>query len=164
MWRSYFGEKSHVYGVDIEEACKAYENEHVSVFIGDQADRAFWDTFRKSVEGIDILIDDGGHMPEQQQITLEEMLPYLRPGGVYLCEDVHGCFNRFSSFATGLVHELNRGNLISGSLTQSSVSQFQSSIHSIHFYPYLVVIEKHRVPPTKLSSLKHGTEWQPFLF
>lgn len=164
MWRSYFGEKSHVYGVDIEEACKAYENEHVSVFIGDQADRAFWDTFKKNVEGIDILIDDGGHMPEQQQITLEEMLPYLRPGGVYLCEDVHGCFNRFSSFATGLVHELNRGNLISGSLIQSRVSQFQSSIHSIHFYPYLVVIEKHRVPPTKLSSLKHGTEWQPFLF
>jgi hypothetical protein len=160
MWRSYFGEKSHIYGVDVEKACKAYENDHVSVFIGDQADRAFWSTFRKSVEGIDVLIDDGGHTPEQQQTTLEEMLPNLRPGGVYLCEDVHGCFNRFSAFATGLVHELNR---ISGPLYQSSVSRFQSSIHSIHFYPYLVVIEKHRVRPTKLSAPKHGTQWQPFL-
>ena len=163
MWRSYFGDKSHIYGVDIEEACKVYKNDHISVFIGDQADRAFWSTFRKSVDGIDIIIDDGGHTPEQQQITLEEMLPYLRPGGVYLCEDVHETFNRFSAFATGLVKELNSMNCISGSLLQSSVSQFQSSIHSIHFYPYVVIIEKHRVSPTKLLAPKHGTEWQPFL-
>ena len=162
MWRSYFGEGSHIYGIDIEEACKAYEDEHVSVFVGDQADRAFWSSFRKSVPEIDILIDDGGHTPEQQQITLEEMLPHLRGGGVYLCEDVHGRFNRFCGFATGLAHELNAKNHISGSLLQSSVSHFQSSIHSIHFYPYLVVIEKHRVPVTSLSAPKHGTEWQPF--
>jgi len=163
MWRSYFGDKSHIYGVDIEESCKAYENDRTSVFIGDQADRTFWSTFRKSVDGLDIVIDDGGHTPEQQQITLEEMLPHLRPGGVYLCEDVHYPFNRFAAFATGLVNELNRINGISESPVQSSVSQFQSSIHSIHFYPYVVVIEKHRVPPTKLVAPKHGTEWQPFL-
>jgi hypothetical protein len=162
MWRSYFGEKSHIYGVDIEKACKEYENDHVSVFIGDQADRAFWRTFKTSVEGIDVLIDDGGHSAEQQQSTLEEMLPTLRPGGVYVCEDVHNRFNSFLDFATGLVRELNGQEIMSGSLLQSDVSRFQSSIHSIHFYPYLVVIEKHRVPPTKLSAPKHGTVWQPF--
>jgi len=163
MWRSYFGEKCHIYGVDIQEACKAYENDHVSVFIGDQADRDFWITFKKSVGGIDIIIDDGGHTPEQQRITLEEMLPYLRLGGVYLCEDVHTRFNRFSTFAAGLVNELNACNWISGPVSQSSVSRFQSSIHAIHFYPYLVVIEKNQVPVTKLSAPKHGTKWQPFL-
>jgi len=164
MWRSYFGERSHIYGVDIEEACKAYENDHVSVFIGDQADRAFWSSFRKNVEGIDILIDDGGHTPRQQQVTLEEMLQHIRPGGVYLCEDVHGCFNRFSAFAAGLVRDLNRMNIIPGSPNlNSTVSGFQSSINSIHFYPYVVVIEKHRTRPSILSSSKQGTEWQSFL-
>jgi hypothetical protein len=163
MWRSYFGEESRIYGVDIEDACKAYENDHVTIFIGDQADRSFWSTFRKSVEGIDIIIDDGGHAPEQQQITLEEMLPHLRPGGVYLCEDVHGAFNRFSGFATGLVNGLNGIDMIKGvDPPQSNVSRFQSSIHSIHFYPYMVVIEKHREAPDKLSAPRHGTEWQPF--
>jgi SAM-dependent methyltransferase len=155
MWRSYFGEKCHVYGVDIEEACRAYASDYVSVFIGDQADRAFWRTFKTRVDGIDILIDDGGHTHEQQQITLEEMLPHLRPGGVYLCEDVQGRTNGFAAFASGLVHELNCMN--------ADASLFQSSIHSIHFYPYLVVIEKHRARPTKLAAPKHGTEWQPFL-
>lgn len=164
MWRSYFGKESHIYGVDIEPACKAYENDHVSIFIGDQADRSFWKTFRKSVEGVDIIIDDGGHLPEQQQITLEEMLPSLRPGGVYLCEDVQGDFNRFSAFTTGFVNELNSINMIEDAVPpHSCISRFQSSIHSIHFYPYVVVIEKHCVSRDKLSSLRHGTEWQPFL-
>lgn len=163
MWRSYFGKESHIYGVDIEDACKAYENDHVSIFIGDQEDRAFWRDFRKNAEGIDILIDDGGHTTEQQQITLEEMLPYLNPGGVYVCEDVHESFNRFSGFATGLVNELNHISMIKGyEHSLSSMSRFQSSIHSIHFYPSIVVIEKHCVSPEKLSLLKHGTQWQPF--
>jgi hypothetical protein len=163
MWRSYFGEESHIYGVDIEQGCKAYENDRVCIFIGDQADRTFWSNFRKSVNAVDILIDDGGHELEQQRITLEEMLPILRPGRVYLCEDVHGCFNGFAAFATGLVHGLNSTEIMSGSILESRVSQFQSAVHSIHFYPYLVVIEKHRFAPAKLSAPRHGTKWQPFL-
>lgn len=135
MWRSYFGDKSHIYGVDIEKTCKEYESDHISVFIGDQGDRAFWRSFTKSVQGVDILIDDGGHSPEQQQITLEEMLPRLRLGGVYVCEDVHNHFNGFADFAIGLVRELNSCDNMSGCLLQSDLSHFQSSIHSIHFYP-----------------------------
>jgi SAM-dependent methyltransferase len=163
MWRSYFGENCHIYGVDIEEACKAYENDHVSVFIGDQANRTFWSTFKDTVDGIDILIDDGGHMPEQQKITLEEMLQHIRPGGVYICEDIHGAFNNFSTFAAGLVNELNNLNLLSDNTLGSNVTQFQAAVHSIHFYPYVVVIEKHLVSPPKLSAPRHGTEWQPFI-
>ena len=98
MWRSYFGSECHVYGVDIEEACKTYEREKVTVFIGDQEDPDFWTQFKNQVQGIDILIDDGGHTPNQQMVTLEQMLPYLRPGGVYLCEDVEGINNGFAAF------------------------------------------------------------------
>ncbi|MDP9257299.1 MAG: hypothetical protein M3Q31_12175, partial [Actinomycetota bacterium] len=42
MWRSCFGPGCHVHGVDIQEACRAYEGEGVSIHIGDQADPAFW--------------------------------------------------------------------------------------------------------------------------
>jgi hypothetical protein len=163
MWRSYFGEQSHVYGVDVEPACSVYEGDRISVLIGDQADRDFWRTVKTSVADIDIVIDDGGHTPEQQQITLEELLPHLRPGGVYVCEDVHGVSNRFCGFATGLVNELNRTHFESGPLLRSSVSQLQASIHSIHFYPYVVAIEKRSTAVTELSAPKHGTDWQPFL-
>jgi hypothetical protein len=35
------------------------------------------------------------------------MLPHLRPGGVFLCEDVHGFFNGFSAYAQGLADNLH---------------------------------------------------------
>ena len=164
MWRSYFGEGSHIYGIDIEPACKAYESDQVSILIGDQADRTFWKAFKGRLDGIDVLIDDGGHTVEQQRITLEEMLPYLRPGGVYVCEDIHGGFNRFATFAASLVSSLNEVKILSEEpVLTSDVSPFQQRVHSMHFYPYVTVIEKNDAPVTSLSAPKHGTEWQPFL-
>jgi hypothetical protein len=153
MWRSYFGPKSHIFGVDIEEACKCYENEYTSVFIGDQGARDFWSEFRKNASPIDILIDDGGHHPEQQRITMEEMLPYLSPGGVYVCEDIHGKWNDFAAYVTSFVDELNHFG---------ELNPFQKSVHSMHFYPFSVVIEKHLIRPETLVAPKHGTQWQPF--
>lgn len=154
MWRSYFGTQCHIYGVDIEDACKSYENEHITVFIGDQSDREFWKNFRKNTPPIDILIDDGGHTPEQQRITLEEMLPHLRCGGVYFCEDVHGKRNDFAAYATSLIDELNYHT--------GDLNEFQKSIHSIHFYPFCVIIEKHAFKRERFVAPKHGTRWQPF--
>ncbi len=161
MWLSYFGDNCKVFGVDIEEVCKSYETDRIKVYIGDQEDREFWKRFREEAPEIHILIDDGGHTPEQQMTTLEEMLPYMPPGSVYMCEDIHGNSNSFAAFATALVHRLNAIN--SDGQPGVAASQLQQSLHSIHFYPYLCVIEKHRLPPQKLIAPKHGTEWQPFL-
>ena len=163
MWRSYFGKRSHIYGVDIESACKSYENDYTTVFIGDQAERSFWREFKMNTPPIDILIDDGGHSPEQQRITLEEMLPYLRCGGVYFCEDVTRKGNDFAAFATQLVDELNEKSGYGTWPDAGELTGFQKSVHSIHFYPFCVVIEKHAVEPERHNGPKHGTQWQPFL-
>lgn len=160
MWLNYFGEDCHVFGVDIEEACKAYESDRIKIIIGDQEDRNFWKKFRESTPDMHILIDDGGHTPEQQMVTLEETLPYMPLGSVYMCEDIHGIPNRFIAFATAFVHKLNALKFEGSEST--TASNIQQAFHSIHFYPYLLVIEKHEYPPEKLISAKRGTEWQPF--
>ena len=90
------------YGVDIEPACRIYEADGIEILIGDQSDRHFWAKVRAAVPRIDVLIDDAGHHPEHQIITLEELLPHLASGGVYLCEDVHGAPNYFASYVAGL--------------------------------------------------------------
>jgi Methyltransferase domain len=158
MWRDYFGPNAHIYGVDIEPDCRLYERDGVKVFIGDQEDRKFWEHFRENVPALDIVVDDGGHSPEQQTVTLEELLPFLRPGGVYLCEDVHGEFNRFASYVHGLGHKLNHLN----TRPQDPCTPFQSAIGSIHLYPFVAVLEKNAVPLDRLAAPKHGTQWQPF--
>jgi len=135
-----------------------------TIHIGDQADRGFWRQFRASVPDVDVLIDDGGHRPEQQMVTLEEMLHHLRPGGVYICEDVQRVGNRFAAFAHGLADELNAFDRIRRQHDLASApTPFQALVNSIHLYPFVVVIEK-RDPPLRIfSAPKHGTQWQPFL-
>jgi hypothetical protein len=158
MWRHYFGEKSRIYGVDIVEDCKAYETENIRVFIGDQADRGFWRRFRELVPRVDIVIDDGGHQPEQQIVSLEELLPHLSPGGVYVCEDVFGSMNRFSSYVGGLVHMLNAFDQEGAA---SPANGLQRMVSSIHQYPHIVVLEKAIEPVTEFTLQTRGSQWQP---
>jgi hypothetical protein len=162
MWRDYFGPKAHIYGVDIEPECKVHERDGVKVFIGDQADRSFWREFCTKVPKLDIVIDDGGHQYQQQVVSLEELLPHLRPGGVYLCEDVHGAFNRFASYVGGLAHKLNE--TVNFRMTDdperrlvSDTTMFQKRANSIHFYPFVVVVEKNRADVAELVLSQHGT-------
>jgi hypothetical protein len=169
MWRDYFGPNAHIYGVDIEPACRAYEKEGVGIFIGDQADRKFWAGFRQKVAALDIVIDDGGHSPEQQIVSVEELLPFLRPGGVYICEDVQGAYNGFATYVQGLGHRLN-DSLGGGDFPDDperrivrDCTSFQSAVGSIHLYPYITVIERNASTVEELLAPKHGTQWQPFL-
>ena len=162
MWRHYFGDKCHIYGVDIYEACKCYENEHTKIFIGDQEDRIFWKDFKKRVPYIDIIIDDGSHRTDQQIATLEEMLPHIRPGGVYLCEDLHGLHNGFTTYMHGIVKNLN-AQAVDKSQPGKGLSGLQTWVSSVHFYPYVTVIQKAEHPVKQFKSIRHGTEWEPFL-
>jgi SAM-dependent methyltransferase len=161
MWRAYFGPGCHVYGVDIEPACRNYEGDGVKIFIGDQSDRAFWKSFREQVPVLDILVDDGGHAPDQQIITLEEMLPHLRPGGVYLCEDVSRVHHHFAAFVAGLADNLNAWTGDPHFSIPAHTLGFQSQIDSIHQYPFVTVIEKCDRPKDWLISERRGTQWQP---
>jgi SAM-dependent methyltransferase len=168
MWRDYFGPRARLYGVDIEPACQAYEGEAVKIFIGDQADRGFWQRFRAEVPRLDLVIDDGGHLYDQQRVTVEELLPHLQPGGVFVCEDIHGEFNAFSAYAAGLAGMLNQGEVVNHPddperRLASRTSPFQAAVSSVSFYPQLVAIEKNAAPVSELVAPKHGTHWQPFL-
>jgi Methyltransferase domain len=121
---------------------------------------------KKEYPTIDIVVDDGGHQPEQQIPTLEEMLPHLRPGGVYLCEDVHGEFNPFASYVQGLIANVNYTvSQLGEEHTEHAFTsnEFQAAVQSIHFYPFMTVIEKADWPIRRFVAPQRGTEWQPFL-
>lgn len=166
MWRDYFGDRCHISGIDLEEACRVYAGERVRIFIGDQESREFWAQFRREAPPVDVLIDDGGHTPEQQMVTLEEMLPHLKPGGIYICEDIHGRYNRFAALAAELTTAMNDYRTDSsqqaGEELKTVATAWQADIRSIHVYPFSVVIEKSAAPVDSLVAPRHGTEWQAF--
>lgn len=157
LWATYFGPQCHVHGIDIRPECRRYTRQNITVHTGDQGDRRFWADFKRTVGPVDILIDDGSHYPEHQIVTLEEMLPYLRPGGVFICEDIRGVENAFAAYAGDLARHLNYVHLTQSG--RSETAPFQQSIQSIHFYPSIMVIEKHTMPLNEIRTLVRGTEW-----
>jgi SAM-dependent methyltransferase len=89
MWEAYFP-RAAIHGIDIDPSCRSIETERVRAFIGDQEDRAFLRTVVSEIGGaLDIVIDDGGHRMSQHMTALEELFPALKPGGIYVIEDLH---------------------------------------------------------------------------
>jgi Methyltransferase domain len=160
MWKHYFGEQCHIIGLDIEPACRAYAEDGVQIEIGDQSDRSFWRRIRETVEPVDIIIDDGGHLAQQQRVTLEEMLSHLKPGGVYFCEDITGETNPYHPYLHAMSLAMHATDW------QGAVgikpNPLQANIASIHTYPFVCVIERHINPCEVIKTEKRGTEWQPF--
>lgn len=88
LWRWYFGDKFHYYGVDINPACQQFQNSWSQIFIGDQANKSFWKDMKAKIPKLDIFLDDGGHTMNQQIVTFEEMFDHVKPGGIFACEDL----------------------------------------------------------------------------
>jgi hypothetical protein len=108
--RDYFI-NSQIYAIDCLD--KSHLSGDRFIFnIGDQADRNFMQHLFRGIE-FDIIIDDGGHGMEQQQVTLEEMLPRLKSGGIYVLEDLHTSYeygytgNRDDNTTLTLIENIN---------------------------------------------------------
>ncbi len=163
MWKDYFGPDAKLFGVDINPHCKAMEEPQVEIFIGDQEDRAFLASLRKNIPRIDILIDDGGHTMKQQINTFEELFPHVDKNGVYLCEDMHtsywpdwgGSYKKrgtFIEYSKDFVDYINAWHSVQEK--QLRVTGFTESVHSLHYYDSILVIEKR--PMQKPFHLKSG--------
>lgn len=87
-WYEYFP-KATIFGYDIVDGHR-FDNDRVTTFIGDQADRKDLARFIEVSGGeFDIIIDDGSHRPMHQQVSLAALFPHLKPGGQYIIEDMH---------------------------------------------------------------------------
>jgi hypothetical protein len=155
-----------VYGVDIREECKVYEEESIRILIGDQGDPEFWKAVCEQVPKLDIVIDDGSHVPHHQITSLEALLPHLRPGGVYMVEDSYSVNHGFPDYAAGLSRNIHAwGKLKPGVHDPHDgliPEPFQRSVGSMHVYPYLTVFEKHDDPPREFLAPRMGNRWQPW--
>lgn len=164
MWKDYFGDKAKIYGVDLNPNCKQFEEENVQVFIGSQSDRDFLRQLKEQVPKLDILIDDGGHTMIQQIVSFEELFDHVKDDGVYLCEDLHTSYElRFGGghkrrgtyieYSKNFIDHINAWFSEQGSL---QVGELTKTMHSLHYYPGVLVIEKtvREKPKSQTNGLK----------
>ena len=160
MWLKYFGEGSHVTGIDIDPDCKNYEQPGFDVIIGDTGDLAgFWNNVKFEPGQFDIIIDDGGHHMDQQIFALQRLWPALIADGVYLCEDTHTSYynhwpnagyqksSSFMEYSKGIIDGLHSehttkgpdGEVFPGPKIKRPLG---NTVKGIHYYDSMVVLEK----------------------
>ena len=166
MWKWYFGKRARIIGVDIDPRCRDLAEDRVEVVIGDQADRDFLRSLRERVGAIDVLIEDGGHQMTQQIATFEEMWPAVRPGGVYLAEDLHtsywdnygGGYRRpgtFIEYAKNLVDQVNAYHARGDEGPLADV--YTETIAGMHVYDSIIVFDKDDVSRPHAEMTGHAS-------
>lgn len=91
VWEEFFTAGTFA-AIDIREKCRKYATERTTVHIGSQTDPGFLRSVSGKSGPFDVIIDDGGHTMEQQQVSLTTLWSLLNPGGVYVIEDLHTAY------------------------------------------------------------------------
>ena len=77
-------------GIDINPA-GFLNTDRITTYVVDQGSRESLEAFLRDHPNpdFDIIIDDGSHRADHQQISLEVLFPHLKPGGLYFIEDLN---------------------------------------------------------------------------
>lgn len=151
MWKDYFGPQATIVGIDIDENCRAFEEENIHICIGSQADREFLANVSDQWGPFDIVLDDGSHMMEHQIITFDTLFPLLKEGGVFLCEDCHSSYSpryggEYRKKDTFIEYTKNFVDYVNSQFVnleeKGKLPAFAEDINACHYYDSMVVIEK----------------------
>jgi hypothetical protein len=137
MWREYF-DVGHLVGIDILDLSHV-RLANTTILQGDQSNRDDLNSIiTNTFPQFDIIIDDGGHMMHQMQITLGTMFKYLSPDGVYVIEDLHTCgnpsYNRGTDTETIDVLEtfIKTGKIVSNCMLESEIEYLEQHIDKVN--------------------------------
>lgn len=155
MWRDYFPD-AQIHCVeyfDIENKEKWNNTEGnidgVKIYRGDSTKIETWDTIPY---GLDVIIDDGSHHPDDQIKTFELAFEHLHIGGYYFIEDLHcgfeqkyGSTNKLFQWIFNFI--MNQQTPVSNYpgnfyVCRSQMPDPVDKIYSYHFYKSCLMLEK----------------------
>lgn len=87
MWADYLPAAT-IIGVDHDLGDCSIEHARVRVFELEQTNTAGLDAIAASVGGLDVVIDDCSHEAAKAATSYVALWPHVRPGGLYVVEDV----------------------------------------------------------------------------
>jgi hypothetical protein len=90
LWRDYFTNAT-IYGLDINTNISLKDNTRIELKQFDQSNiNQLKQLYSEHPDNdVDIIIDDGSHKMSDQQITFAKLFKILKPGGIYIIEDLH---------------------------------------------------------------------------
>lgn len=151
LWKRYLGPFAQIVGIDINENCRAFEEDQIAVRIGDQKDPQFLRAVLDEFGTPDVVLDDGSHMMADVTASFRYLYSRTAPSGVYMIEDLHTAYwdefgggagreGSFIELCKSLIDELNAEH----ARNQVPVTDFTKSTLSMHFYDSVVAFERGR--------------------
>lgn len=144
MWRDFFGKNARIIGVEINESAKVWEEHGFEIFIGSQSDPKFWKGLFNEVGNVDIVLDDGGHTYQQQIVTVESSLQYIKPGGKIIVEDTYTSYQKEYGSPSNYSFIKYAANLVDGMNLRTpkikETKQVNKNISSVTFFESMVSI------------------------
>ena len=161
MWREYFGKDARIIGIDLHPNAKELEKHGFEIYIGSQSNKNFWRNFYAKVGKIDILLDDGGHVNDQQIITLSESVNNINDGGIIMTEDVHtSYFKKFGnpSKYSYINYSKYLIDVVNSRFPETEIKKnnFRNKIYSISFYESIVAIKINSKKSIESTVLKNN--------
>ncbi len=99
VWEEYFP-NAVIHGIDIAESALRAARDRIRVSLVDQSDANALHQFASEHGPFDVIVEDGSHIWSHQIISLQTLLPFVRPGGYYIVEDLHTSYSRSSGNRT----------------------------------------------------------------
>ena len=132
--------KAKILAIDIKDMTR-FDTARSKTFIVDQSDRNQLEDFASKNGPFDIVIDDGSHIVEHQQVSLGCLFPFVRTGGIYVVEDLHTSRERKQRFRekynpTGtanttlaICHQMAKGErVVSDFMVQSEIEYLHDNV------------------------------------
>ena len=103
-WKGFFPNGS-IHGMDVQPDC-LFSEERITTHHCDSTDPARITAWTQEHPDLafDIVVDDGSHWDHHQLLTLKHLFPLVKPGGLYVIEDV--CLGSLVSQEPHRVHEI----------------------------------------------------------
>ena len=154
LWKGYFGNVN-LHGLDIDD--KEFNDTEVTLHKIDQSSASELDKFVATVGiSFDVILDDGSHVPEHQILTINKLWNLIKPGGIYIIEDIETSYwkkskiygYRFNARRQGIMHEFSKlidviNFEFSKSKNQNSlIKKFSQEVEMLTFAQNCIILVK----------------------
>lgn len=170
LWSQYFPNAQHIVGCDIDARCAdlRYDDARIHVIVADATLATTRDNVAQISASFDVVIEDGSHIPREVIGAFLRYWPMVKPGGIFIAEDLHCDYfpgheggvekrNIANRFFAELVHIINfehwEGVISISKLLEDFASaelvegaRLGGSIASVSFHNSVAVVRKANAP------------------
>ena len=172
---NFFKNAELIVGCDIDDKCHNlnYDDKRIKVVVGNINSNETYSKISSLINQFDILIDDGSHISSDIIISFIKYFPIVKPGGIYVIEDIHCSYDSYNTkkYGGGILNENSAINFFKKIIDvinsefwtntinlQTYLSQFfpknlpqlivDGSIKSIEFRNSIITIRKSKIGET----------------